>query len=448
MDINFNKKSFQFTIITGIVLASIALLLSALLVCKHSGVCVASMGCTIDGVDGCAELAGSAYSRLSLPFMSGGLSIASLGFFYYALVLFLFIRLQFSNKKLNPALGLVAGIIIFGLVFDLFLAYRNFFKLSTPCLLCSYTYLCQLGLVFATLWLYFSPRNQDLNSQTSIGASMWNDTKATRFAWGGALLLTLVYTITLSTMATDSTSQDRKSLTSGLLKLSDVERTLREFRALKNVKIEEDNLRDTYIGNSKSAYIKIHEWLDFRCPHCRQGSNALSTAQKRWPGRILVYYRQFPLDGNCNPNIKRKQPGEASCKGARATLCVAEDNSPNNSFFKNFVKSLFNFQLTQTPIHDTSLRKLSEELGGDWPSINRCMNTSETKKLLSKDIQIAEDFGINATPTIIMNQRLLPAGAPEPSWLNRVLDALVLEQEGENAIEDFANRAHARKNQD
>ena len=152
------KERFRFVILAALLLSLLALLISAFLVCKHSGACVSSFGCEIDGVDGCAELGDSAHSNIRIPLTRMSVPIAWFGFFYYALIALFFARLYFGGKKqTEPALGLLCGIVVFGFIFDLFLAYRNFFTLLTPCLLCAYTYICQLGILFSLSWLYFSP---------------------------------------------------------------------------------------------------------------------------------------------------------------------------------------------------------------------------------------------------------------------------------------------------
>ena len=202
---------------------------------------------------------------------------------------------------------------------------------------------------------------------------------------------------------------------------------LRELRSLQKRDLSTRGL-SSYIGD-EGAYITIHEWLDFRCPHCRQGSDLLKAIMQRWPGRIKLYLRYFPLDGNCNSHIKRRQPDAASCKAAWAAFCASK-----NKYYGQFAQQLFAFQTTQTHISYDSLQSLTEELGGNWPQIRSCMSSGLARAAIAKDIRDAKKIEISATPTILLNGYQLPAGVPEKSWLIRTVDALVLEKEGEEAL--------------
>ncbi len=433
-------NNLRFITLSGMMLSLLALILSALLVCKHSGVCTSSFGCSIDGVDGCAELGQSKYSKITLPFISStSIPIAWFGFFYYSLMFLLLLQVLIKKKTDNGyLLKLVAGLATFGFVFDIFLAYRNFFVLVNPCLLCSYTYLCQIGILFSSFWLYFSSNDDQSTRQTKrkLSIRIMEDWKGVHLPIVGAILFTLLLSIiiSLSNHVSPSTTTQNINQINGLLPNSKVSGMLRELHSLKKIDVNKTGL-NLYSGG-EGAYIDIHEWIDFRCPHCREASHAMTKLLARWPGRINLYYRYFPLDASCNPHIERKQPGAASCKGAQAALC-----SGKQKYYENFIHQLFDFQQSRTNINYTSLRELTGELGGDWASIRSCMVSAKTKVALKKDIETAKKIDISATPTLILNGHQLPAGFPEMSWLRRVLDALVLEKEGEAAIEDYQSRS-------
>ena len=357
-----------------------------------------------------------------------------LAFFYYTLVTLLFLKLCIGGGKKQgepvSGLGLLFGVAVFGFVFDLFLAYRNFFTLITPCLLCAYTYLCQLGVLFCSGWMYFSPSSSHKKNRDEGLAAFWSEIKAARLSWGGALALTVLLFIIISVLGN---GRGNAGSISGMLPMNKVPSVLRELRSLQQREISTQGL-SSYIGD-EGAYITIHEWLDFRCPHCRQGSDLLKEIMGRWPGRVKLYLRYFPLDGNCNPHIQRKQPDAASCKAAWASFCASK-----NKYYEQFVQQLFRFQVTQTHISYGSLQSLTEELGGSWPQIRSCMSSGAARAAISKDLQAAKKIEIRATPTIVLNGYQLPAGVPEKSWLIRTVDALVLEREGEAALDDYRKR--------
>ena len=185
----------------------------------------------------------------------------------------------------------------------------------------------------------------------------------------------------------------------------------------------------TAFEGSQNAYIIIHKFSDYRCPHCLSAGKILKKALKRWPGRIRVYYRHFPLDGNCNHMMKRKPMGSPSCNGARAALCAPEQNlSPALHY------GIFQFQNSGTDIAYPSLRKLTRSLGGTWARLKTCMESKKAARLLGRDLEDAEKINILATPTLVVQDKIMPAGVPDEEFFLYLMDALVFQKEGRKVI--------------
>ena len=415
---------------SGLIVASVAFLLSAYLACKHAGICQSSVGCLIDGADGCAELGRSEMSRFL------GIPIAFFGVFYYAFVLAGFARLLFKAPLDRSAqtVTLLMTAVVFGVVIDGFLAYRNFMVLIVPCLLCFYTYVCQalILVLCGALFVIESKENREVGALGTLGRSLLT-------AWPqylGAALATLavIVSLVIAVSSSDGTSADRGV---PLLNPEQVPAVLADFeRETKPVGVSDVGL-DSLEG-SPDGYIVVHKWADFRCPHCLHMSQLLQYALRRWPGRIRVYYRHFPLDGSCNPAMRRdptrQWPGY-SCTGARAALCA-----PAQNIFPAFYHALFDLQERQVMIEPEVVQSIVQEFGGDWPAMQRCMEEPATEQKLLRDINQALAFEINSTPTVIVNGRMLPAGTPSTRAFIQVLDALVIQKEGAAAIEDFRRR--------
>ncbi len=449
-----NRARISYVLLALLVFALLAFVLSLFLVCKHSGACTSSFGCAIDQVDGCAELGKSRHSRFQIPFTSIELSIASLGLFYYAFITALALSLLWQSRSSKPSstsllTSALAFFAVFGFVVDIFLAYRNMFVLVHPCLLCVYTYICQFCILLSALWLYLDPHYRQKQKQGTREplALLLRLSQALGLPLGGALLLSLCIVFLMPSPAKEHTAHQghnhnhsHSHAGSGLafrqnfplLEMSKVASVLRELESMKLVDLTKHAPQSPSYEGGPDAYISIHEWLDFRCPHCLHGTKLTQALKKRWPGRIKVYYRYFPLDAHCNPAIRHKQADQASCEGARAAICSAQE-----SYFSDFFHRLFAFQSSHTAIGEASLAKLNEELGGNWPQFKECMQRRSTQEAIMSDVKAAQAFEISATPTFVVNGRLLPAGVPQSKWLVRVIDALVLKQEGKKAIEFF-----------
>ena len=52
---------------------------------------------------------------------------------------------------------------------------------------------------------------------------------------------------------------------------------------------------------------------------------------------------------------------------------------------------------------------------------NACMNEGRTKQLVRNDIEEAHRIGVNSTPTMVINGRVLP-GAPTPEQFTTIIE--------------------------
>jgi protein-disulfide isomerase len=224
-----------------------------------------------------------------------------------------------------------------------------------------------------------------------------------------------------------------ESKANGLLSEADVKLYLSDFASLKRVQLNATGL--TAYEGAQSAYITIHDFADFRCPHCYHASLTLREVLNRWPGRIRIYYRQFPLDATCNRLVGRKVDGAYSCNGAQAALCAQEQN-----IFGGLYHGIFDFQNTGMNITPENLQGLTQRLGGEWNRMLSCMTSAKTAAALDRDIRDSQTVNVNSTPTIVVQDRLLPAGAPDHKYFLQLMDALVYEKEGKAAFEEYARR--------
>lgn len=420
-----NKIYFFF----GSLISVFGIVISIILVCKHSfpEICTSSLGCNIEGVDGCKELGQSNYSKIfNIP-------IAYFGLIYY---LFLFILFSFSfikegydNISNHTRIKLLFYSTIFGLVFDAFLAYINFKILIVPCLLCVYTYFVTLSLFLISLIL--KNRNKP---KENIYLLLKNGFSALGIA---IIIATLIMGIYYSIGKTQTTVVDKKQL----IPKEKIQEYLKDFYSLKDVNIQTKNLK-TYEGNPE-GYIIIHKFADFLCPHCLHTTYILKEALERWPNRILIIYRQFPLDSTCNFEISsppRKPYGDWRCNGAQAAVCADQFSN-----FPEFYHSIFSLQEQQLPIDLEQLERISKNLNIPWNSLYNCMISPIAQQKINRDIQDAKSIEVNSTPTLVINNKLVFRGTPDETYFFHLLDALVYEKEGEKAFQDFQERMKNKK---
>lgn len=173
----------------------------------------------------------------------------------------------------------------------------------------------------------------------------------------------------------------------------------------------------TRIGPA-NAPIKLVEFTDVLCGHCRMFEQLLSQLIALDPSRISVEPRYFPLDGECNPDIQQSPKDGIRCLGAKAQLCL--EQHPD---FMTMRHELFEHQASLTP---DLIFQLAAKAGMGKDALLACVNSPETQKRIEQDIAYGKAYGIEGTPLVLINGKEAP---PAPGFLI----ALVLSNGDANA---------------
>lgn len=144
------------------------------------------------------------------------------------------------------------------------------------------------------------------------------------------------------------------------------------------------------------APVRITEWSDVLCGHCAVLHGTLDELRRRLPeDAFSVEARHFPLDGECNPLVERRDPGSVRCLAAKAALCVPADQA------WTFTGRLFENQqgLTAEKVYDLASPYLGRE------KLEACLASEATRRALEQDIQLARSFDPDGTPIVAVNGR-------------------------------------------
>ncbi|WP_253903483.1 thioredoxin domain-containing protein, partial [Corallococcus exiguus] len=155
------------------------------------------------------------------------------------------------------------------------------------------------------------------------------------------------------------------------------------------------------------APVKVLEWTDSKCPHCKMLVEELAAIKQHAPqGMLSVEARQFPLDGQCNPAIPNRGPDALSvrCAAARATVCLegAKD-------FWTLRERLF---AAQAFLDTDKVMEIASSGSVARPQLEACMTAPETIGKLRQDVEYAMRFNIQGTPLVLVNGREVPPFAP------------------------------------
>jgi serine/threonine-protein kinase len=150
------------------------------------------------------------------------------------------------------------------------------------------------------------------------------------------------------------------------------------------------------------APVKIVEWTDSKCPHCKSLVEVISAIKKRVPeGKLSLEARQFPLDGACNPGINpQNTDGGLRCLAAKAQICL--EDAPD---FWELRDKLF---AAQSALTQETVMQIASSGSVSRSQLEACVNDPKTTKLLHEDVAYAKQHDIHGTPLVVVNGREVP----------------------------------------
>lgn len=159
-----------------------------------------------------------------------------------------------------------------------------------------------------------------------------------------------------------------------------------------------DPLSPTF--GSPGAPITIVYFTDLQCPYCKLQTEALRELLARRPRQVRVIYRHYPLDQSCNVRLTRTAHPFA-CLLAQLAM-----EAQRRGVFEAWSAEIWRAQesLTLDRIHEIARRY------GLDPT--RAAQDPEIRQQLARDILLAERSGVDSTPTLIINGRLIRGYQP------------------------------------
>lgn len=155
------------------------------------------------------------------------------------------------------------------------------------------------------------------------------------------------------------------------------------------------NIVDTdHVRGNKDAKVVLVEYGDFQCPACGVYYPLVKKLEKDFPDNLAVVFRNFPLT-SLHKN---------AMNGAKA----AEAAGLQDKFWEMH-DMLFENQDEWTGLDnpEDTFVKYAEKIGIDKDKFLADYKGQEVQDKISADIKVANQIGINATPTFYLNGKKL-----------------------------------------
>ena len=143
----------------------------------------------------------------------------------------------------------------------------------------------------------------------------------------------------------------------------------------------------------KNAPITIVEFADYECGFCSQAGETLSKVMEKYPGKVRLVFRDFPL--NFHPNAIPAAIA-ARCAGAQGKFWEMHDR-------------LFQNQQTLNP---DQYIKLAGELALDLERFKACSDDPKQRRAVEGDLNAGAAVGVSGTPAFFVNGIALSGAQP------------------------------------
>jgi protein-disulfide isomerase len=141
-----------------------------------------------------------------------------------------------------------------------------------------------------------------------------------------------------------------------------------------------------YIQGAKSGSVMLLEFSDFQCPYCKKVQPALQKLVKKYKAKVAFGYRHYPLAFH-----------QEADESAVAAECAREQGK-----FMEMHTHLYQQQSKQS-LED--LKSIAKDIGiKDLKKFNACLKDNKYRKLLERDMEVAQSVGINGTPAFVIGK--------------------------------------------
>ena len=151
-------------------------------------------------------------------------------------------------------------------------------------------------------------------------------------------------------------------------------------------------------------------FIDYQCPACKQTHETLAALLRKYPGKISITYKHFPLDKTCNADI-RNGIHPVACAASRAVE-AARAIGGVESFLA--MGDLCYERIRE--LEDADYVGWAEFLGIDPAKFAAACNSTEVDQRIAADIALAHQLGVTEIPILYLNGRRFKHSRSAEAW--------------------------------
>lgn len=157
----------------------------------------------------------------------------------------------------------------------------------------------------------------------------------------------------------------------------------------KIITVQDQQISDWVIGDQQPK-VTVIEYSDYQCPACAEQNSKIQDVIKRFPAKVALVMRHYPLPNNIN--------AKAAAAAAEAAGLQGKFWQMNDKLFKTFT-----IWGSDAQGREKTFQGYATELGLDLQQFNQDITSDKVKQKIERDMALGKSHQLNATPTIIVN---------------------------------------------
>lgn len=141
------------------------------------------------------------------------------------------------------------------------------------------------------------------------------------------------------------------------------------------------------------APVTIVQFVDYQCPYCHRAQSTIDQILSRYPGKVQLVHRDFPLEGH-----------PQAMPAARASRCAGEQGK-----FWDYHRSLMS---VKGPMDDADLKSRAASLKLEPAAFSSCLASDRFDATIRAAFDEGTRAGVNSTPSYFVNGRLMAGALP------------------------------------
>lgn len=134
----------------------------------------------------------------------------------------------------------------------------------------------------------------------------------------------------------------------------------------------------------ENAPVTIVEFSDFQCPYCTMAGKAVNEIKAKYPDKVRVIFRHFPLPFHQDAHLT-----------SQAAMAAGEQGK-----FWEFHNLVFD---NQKALSRADLEKYAQQLKLNMPKFKEALDSGKYKKVVDDDLALGQEVTVQGTPTMFLN---------------------------------------------